>query len=182
MNDNTFLTQIVEIKNKLTNTELNLIRFFYNLTNISPVNIIIYQDYIFYFVSHEDYFKAKRLIPKLRFIVAKYKRKILIVRAEKTLLKLIFTFFQDTYIHDIRLKYDDSKKIVVLLEFLSEQDMIIAVGNKGSYIKAINAIIEAYLSYRVCSTISKKIPIEIRCEMTKLDFPLKRDEYTLLNT
>lgn len=160
---------IVEIKNKISNNELRLIQFFYDLIEINPVNIVIYRDYIFYFVSQEDYFKAKHSIGKLRNKFVKYNKKILIIRAEKTLIKLIFTFFQDTYIHDIKLRQDNPDRLIVLLEFLYEQDMIIAVGNRGSYIKTINAILDAYLSCRIGSNLLKKIPIEIRCAITKLD-------------
>jgi hypothetical protein len=172
IDENTFFRQIIEIKNKLTNNELKLFQFFYEQTDINLVNLIVDKNYIFCFVSQEDYFLAKRSIAKLRYKISKYKKKILIIRAEKTLIRLIFTLFQDTYIHDVRLILNNSNKIIILLEFLNEQDKIIAVGNKGSYIKTVNTLIDSYLSYHICSKISKKIPIEIKCGITKLCNPV----------
>jgi len=91
--------QKVKIKKKFKNEELSYLNFFEIKTNVIPENIIIRDNFIFFFVRNEDYFRAKQ---KLGFFRINFSdKKVLIIRAEKTLTKLIFGFFPDVAIHDI---------------------------------------------------------------------------------
>lgn len=61
--DYLFLWQTVKVKKKSSNIELNLLRYFLEITNISPVNIILRNQFIFFFVKNEDYFQRYIKIP-----------------------------------------------------------------------------------------------------------------------
>jgi transcription antitermination factor NusA-like protein len=71
---------------------------------------------------------------------AKSNNKVIIIRAEKTLIKLILGFFPDTYVHEITLDTDRTGKIIVNLHFIFYEDRGIAIGRGGEYIKLVNEI------------------------------------------
>lgn len=145
-------SQKVKIKKRFKNEELLYLNFFEMKTKVIAENIIIYDKYIFFFVRNEDYFNAKR---KLGFFRNQFiDKKVLIIRAEKTLIKLIFGFFLDVAIHDIEFLLDDhSDKIIVNVLFYTYEERAIAIGRKGDYIKALNSILNDYL-----------FPIKISCK------------------
>jgi transcription antitermination factor NusA-like protein len=94
--------------------------------------------------------------------------KILIIRAENTLIRLIISFFPDTYIHDIRLdnglekNANNDKKTITLL-FIFYKDRGIAIGRSGGYINVVNEIFEKYIFFKDYDT-----PIEIKCDFINL--------------
>jgi len=67
-------SQIVKLKKKLKNEELSYLNFFEMKTNVIPENIIIYENFIFFFVRNEDYFRAKQ---KLSFFRINFSKRFL---------------------------------------------------------------------------------------------------------
>jgi len=165
--DYLFLWQLINIKKKFSNRELKLTKFFFNTTNIFPVNVIVREKYIFFFVNNQDFFLAKNFIYKLRKLLQN--KKVLIIREELSLGRLLFSLFQDTYIHDIQLDHTggSSKKIMKIM-FLVDRDRAIAIGNDGNYIKTINFMFEYYIDFKYYDNKVIKIPLEIRCELAKI--------------
>lgn len=155
--DGYFLYQKVKFKKKFSNKELIFLNYFYEKTKIHAENVIIKENFIFFFVRGRDYFKARLYRDSFR---KNLERKILIIRAEKVLINLLFGFFPDPYIHDLKLeinKQNGSKTVTVY--FLSFKDRGIAIGRKGEYIKAINEIFEKFVILEDVET-----PIKIKCE------------------
>jgi len=165
--DYLFLWQLINIRKKFSNRELKLTKFFFNTTNIFPVNVIVREQYIFFFVNNKDFFLAKNFINKLRKLLQN--KKVLIIREESSLGRLIFSFFQDTYIHDIQLDHTGgSNKKILKIIFLLNKDRAIAIGNDGTYIKTINFMFEYHIDFKYYDNKVIKIPLEIRCEMVNL--------------
>jgi len=161
LTDEYFLYQKVKFKKRYSNRELIFLQYFYEKTKIYPENIIITEHFIFFFVRGRDYFKARLYRGSFR---KSLERKILIIRAERILIKLLFGFFPDPYIHDLKLeinKKSGSKTVTVY--FLSFKDRGIAIGRRGEYIKAINEIFEKFVLLD-----NEVIPIKIRCEFIYL--------------
>jgi hypothetical protein len=155
--DEYFLYQKVKIKKKYSNKELIFLQYFYEKTKIYPENVIITEHFIFFFVRGRDYFKARLFRDTFR---KNLERKILIIRAEKVLIKLLFGFFPDPYIHDLKLVINKKSGLkTVMVYFLSFKDRGIAIGRKGEYIKAINEIFEKFVILEDVET-----PIKIKCE------------------
>ncbi|TFG24297.1 MAG: hypothetical protein EU529_04790 [Promethearchaeota archaeon] len=164
LEEKSFLTQKVKIKKKYSNKEIQLHHFFHQKTKIFPENVIIHNQFIFFFVKSEDYFKAKRLLKNLRTQLID--KKILIIRSETTLIKLLFSFFPDTYIHDITLSIvENTGKRLVKIIFLFYEDRGIAVGRSGDYINLVNKIFENYITLEKFNT-----SIEIKCEIIELEY------------
>jgi len=67
-------SQIVKFKKKFKNEELSYLNFFEMKTNVIPENIIIYENFIFFFVRNEDYFRAKQ---KLSFFRINFSKRFL---------------------------------------------------------------------------------------------------------
>jgi len=161
--NNLFFCQIVNLKKQFFNTELKLSKFFFEITYIFPVCIIRKNKFIFFFVKPGDYFKAKCYLRKLRHLIKS--KKILIVREESTLIRLIFSFFEDTYIHNVLLIENSTGDIIDIL-FLHDKDRAIAVGIDGSYIKAVNYIFRNYVTFNYPFTKFESYPVELRCSLT----------------
>ncbi len=160
--ENLFFNQKVEIKKNISKEEILLHNYFHENTNIYPKKVIAKNDFIFYFVNNKDYFKVKGFLNSMREQFPK--RKILIIRAESTLLRLLFNFFPDTYIHDITLGLtEDTGKQIINVKFLFYKDRGIAIGRKGEYIKVVNEIFNNYV-------VSEKpiFPIKIRCDLVDI--------------
>ncbi|HEY0090043.1 MAG TPA: hypothetical protein VGB37_14450, partial [Candidatus Lokiarchaeia archaeon] len=130
-------------------------------TKIYAENVIVIKNFIFFFVHNEDYFEAKFA---LNFIRKELSKKIIIVGAEKSLIKLLFNLFPDLYIHDIKVECDlYSNERIVYVYFLSFEDRGIAVGRRGDYIKAINEIFKKYVIFE-----NAEVPIKIKCELIQM--------------
>lgn len=160
LSDDLFLSQKLNIKKKYFNQEFYLHQYFHNKTKkIHPESVIIYKNIIFFFVKNEDYFKARLSLRSVRKDLRN--KKILVIRAEQTLIKLLFSFFPDTYIHDIELDFNEkNNEKIITVGFLTFEERGIAVGRNGDYIKAVNEIFQKHVNYEVHDD-SK---IKIQCE------------------
>ncbi|MEJ2296710.1 MAG: hypothetical protein P8Y23_18330, partial [Candidatus Lokiarchaeota archaeon] len=139
------------------NFEIKLYKYFSGKTHIYPQNIIIINNFIFFFVNNEDYFFAKRYINSIRKDLIK---KSLIIRAENTLITLLYSLFPDLYIHDIKIEWNIySGKREICINFLSFKERGIAVGCNGDYIKTVNQLFEK----NVIMQIDDK-PFKINCD------------------
>ena len=156
-----FLTQKLTIKKKFSNHEIKLYLFFRNNTGVNPDNVIFISPYIFFFISSEDYFKAKRLLKKIRTKLIN--KKVLIIKSESTLIRLLFSLFPDTYIHDIIVDTNQSGTRVITILFYFYEDRGIAIGRNGTYIKIINRIFDEYVYLENYNT-----PIELKCDAINL--------------
>ena len=160
-----YFSQIVNIKKKFFNTELKFFKFFIEITKIVPVFVIIRNPFVFYFVKPRDFFMAKFFLRKLRYKLNG--KKISIIRAETTLLRLIFSFFDDVYIHNVKLVEKTNGTLIDVL-FLFDKDRAVAVGNEGGYIKAVNFIFRNYIFFDTPFNKIEKDLVEIRCTKTNL--------------
>ncbi|GAI72548.1 unnamed protein product [marine sediment metagenome] len=163
--DYLYFSQIVNIKKKFFNTELKFLKFFFEITKIVPVFIIIRDPFVFYFVKPRDFFMAKFFLRKLRYKLNS--KKISIIRAETTLIRLVFSFFDDVYIHNVKLIEKTNRTLIDVI-FIFDKDRAVAVGNGGGYIKAVNYIFRNYISFDRFFSNLEKDPVEIRCTKTKL--------------
>ena len=160
-----FFSQIINIKKQFFNTEIKLSKFFYEITNIFPVCVIRIKEFIFFFVISGDYSTAKLYLRKLRHLMKS--KKILIIHEEPTLLRLIFSFFEDTYIHNVMLIESPTGDIIDIL-FLFNKDRAIAVGIEGCYIKAVNYIFRNYVTLNFPFNKIKSNSVELRCSLTTI--------------
>ncbi|MHA1670604.1 MAG: hypothetical protein ACTSV5_08490 [Promethearchaeota archaeon] len=157
------LNQRLHIKKKYTNREILLHHYFYQCCNIYPKNIILINNFVFFFVDSRHYFDAKHALPLMRRQLQV--KKILIIREEKTLLRLLYNFFPDPYVHNIRVNrnvYSGKKEIII--DFLSFVERGIAIGCRGNYIKAVNSLFKKNISFGD----NRGFPINIKCEVVKL--------------
>jgi hypothetical protein len=156
LNNNVIFSQIVSLKKKYRNEELLYHSYFFKITQIQTVDVIIQDKFLFFLVQNEDYLKAKPFLKTIRNQLKHYK--VLIIREEFTLLRLIFSFFPDTYIHDVQLYQDSiSKNMVITLYFIFDLDRSIAVGNGGCYIKTINYLFNKVINCQFNNTSKIKI-------------------------
>ena len=163
--ENLFFSRIINIKKKFLNQELKFLKLFLETTNIFPVSVILIDNFVFFFVKSGDYFTAKSHLNKLRHIIKS--RKISVIRAETTLIKLIFSFFDDIYIHNVRTNENSKGEIVEVL-FLSNKDRAIAVGKEGKYIKTVNYLFKNYISLKNPVNKTGSVPLEVKCSLTSV--------------
>ena len=163
MGNHLFFSQIINIKKQFFNTELRLSKFFNEITGIFPVCVIRVKEFIFFFVKSGDYFAAKCYLRKLRHMMKS--KKFLIICEEPTLIRLIFSFFEDTYIHNVMLIESPTGDIIDVL-FLFNKDRAIAVGIDGSYIKAVNYVFRNYITFNYPFNKIEGYPVELRCSLT----------------
>ena len=84
----------------------------------------------------------------------------MIIRVENVFINLLFSFFPDLYIHDIKIENDNpSGEREVSLYFLSYKDRGIAIGRQGEYIKCLNELCQKFIILE-----NKITPLEIRCK------------------
>ncbi len=161
--ENFFFSQVIHIRKKFLNTELKYTQLFFEKTTIFPVSVILIDKFVFFFVKTEDYLTAKSHLKKLRHILKN--KKFLVIRLETTLIKLIFSFFDDIYIHNIQ-KNENPRRDIINVLFLSNKDRAVAVGKKGKYIKTVNYLFKNYISFKNPVKKSGSIPLELRCSLT----------------
>ena len=161
--DNLLFYQKLTVKKKFSNKELLLFHYFHDSTNTFPRNVIVVKNIVFFFLDNENYFEAKLKLPYLR---KKFQsRKVVIVREEEVLVNLVFGFFPDPYIHNIRIQRNyHTGQIIIIVGFLSYEERGIAVGCNGDYIKAINRIFEAYVKFADY----QGFQVKIKCEVVNL--------------
>ncbi len=156
--DDLILYQQLTIKPpKYSNYELNLHNYFYEKTHVYPLCIILIKiennDFIFFFVKHNDYFQAKANLNSIRNNI--YSRKVMIIRIDKILINLLFNLFPDLCIHDIIIERNYVKgKYEISICFLKDLNIYhIAVGEHGCYIKAVNELMNKYINVNDSKTL-----------------------------
>jgi len=157
------LNQRIHIKKKYTNREILLHHYFFQCCKVYPKNIILISNFVFFFVENRDYFNAKHALPLMRRQLRL--KKILIIREEEILLRLLYNFFPDPYVHDItvhRNVYSGKKEIIV--GFLNFVERGIAIGCRGDYIKAVNKFFENNVKFGK----NKGFQVNIKCEVIRL--------------
>ncbi|MFO8019403.1 MAG: hypothetical protein R6U96_12270 [Promethearchaeia archaeon] len=155
------LGQEIRLTKKISNKELFLIQAFYRITCIYPKNVIHHQNFILFFVKSASYFRCKQKLKLLRQKLVS--KKILIIRHETTLLKLIFGLFPDIFIDDISIKIHEQEKILlIIVKVLTYKDRMIAIGGKGTYIKMLNEIINKFFKFEFpCKKITVKCEVNL---------------------
>ncbi|MFX0043093.1 MAG: hypothetical protein ACFE8L_09285 [Candidatus Hodarchaeota archaeon] len=157
MIEDLFYSMELHIKKRYSNLELNLYHLFHKKIRIHPVIIIVQRGFLFFFVKNEDYFKAKSRIKYIRNYLPS--KKILVIRLEKTIVKMVFGFFPDVYIHNLDLEIDkNTGDIIITVFLLTYEDRLIAIGANGNYIKAVNEIFDKYI-----------FPVKIKCKVSKFN-------------
>ncbi len=157
-----FFKKILTIKKKYSKREINLHNYFYSKTKIYPKNVIIVRNFVFFFVDKEFYFRTKMFLKAFR---KDLKKKTMIISHQKILINLIFSFFPDIYIHDIKLEFNENLGLKeVKIYFLSFEERGIAVGTSGEYIKAVNEFFEKNIVFEELTC-----PIKVTCELCELE-------------
>jgi hypothetical protein len=154
--DDLIFYQVLRVVNKISNFEIKLIKYFLQKTQIFPENVIRINNYVFFFVKNKDYFIVKNHI---KIIKKDLSKKALIIRAENTLITLLYSLFPDLYIHDIKIEWNIySGKREISVSFLSFKERGIAIGCNGDYIKAVNHLFENNIKFQ-----NNEKPIKIKC-------------------
>ncbi|TXT59007.1 MAG: hypothetical protein BAJALOKI2v1_270035 [Promethearchaeota archaeon] len=155
------LLKLVRISKKISNEEFKLMIYFFQKTKIVPVNVILLKEYspfIFFFVNKKDFNPAKQHINRLRRDLP---NKVLIIRVERTLKDLIYSFFPDLTISDLKINGYDGDVLNIQLFFKSFKERGIAIGRNGDYIKTVNLLLNDYVSISNCT---ETINVECKTE------------------
>ena len=157
MIEDLFYSMKLDVKCLFSNYEIELYKYFYKKTRVFPQIIISIKNFLFFFVKNQDYFKAKSRVKFLKIGISN--KKIMVIRREKTIIRLILAFFPDVYIHRIFFTIDDTNAdIIMKVIFLTDLDRLIAIGGKnGTYIKLVNQIFNKYI-----------YPLKLQCEVGSL--------------
>ncbi|MFX0104063.1 MAG: hypothetical protein ACFE75_01060 [Candidatus Hodarchaeota archaeon] len=157
--DDLVLYQLLSFIKKFSNYELKLREYFYQKTaGIYPEFIIVINKFIFFFVRKGNYFHSKAYLSSIRRDITD--RKILILRVEEILINLLFSFFPDLNIDDIKIELDNnSGRREISVYFLFFEERGIAIGRNGEYISAVNEIFNNYVVFE-----NKGTPLEVRCK------------------
>ncbi|MEJ2251729.1 MAG: hypothetical protein P8Y97_18980 [Candidatus Lokiarchaeota archaeon] len=85
------------------------------------------------------------------------------MRNEQNFIRMLFSFFPDTYIHDIIFSLDEEKKqLNIELFFLTGEEYGIASGTSGLYVQVVNLIFN-----RSIKNPNFKFSVNIQCKLTK---------------
>jgi hypothetical protein len=157
--DDLVLYQLLSFIKKFSNYELKLREYFYKKTaGIYPEFIIIINQFIFFFVRKENYFSSKIFLGSIRREITN--RKVIIIRVERILINLLFSFFPDLNIDDIKIEAaTESGKRELSVYFLFFEERGIAIGRNGDYIRAVNEIFKNYVIFE-----NRNTPLEVRCK------------------
>ncbi len=162
ISDDLILYQLLSFIKIYSNFELKLREYFAQKTEgIYPEFIVVINQYIFFFVKKKYYLSAQMHLSAMRRQISK--RKIIIIRIEKILINLLFSFFPDLNIDDIIIEDDNlsgRKEISVYFLFFKERG--IAIGRNGEYIRAVNYIFENYVVFEYNNT-----PLKVNCKFKK---------------
>lgn len=160
--DDLIFYQMLSFIKKYSNFELKLREYFAQKTEgIYPEFIVVINQYIFFFVNKKNYFSSRMHLSSMRRQMSE--RKIIIIRIENILINLLFSFFPDLNIDNIKIDVDDisgTREISVYFLFFEERG--IAIGRNGDYIKAVNYIFENYIVFENNNT-----PLKIKCKFKK---------------
>ncbi|MFX0001514.1 MAG: hypothetical protein ACFE9Q_15795 [Candidatus Hodarchaeota archaeon] len=157
--DDLILYQLLSFVKRYSNFELLLREYFAKKTNgIYPEFLVVINNYIFFFVRKKYYSISKMHLDSIRR--QNIKRKIMIIRVEKILINLLFSFFPDLNIDDIKIEFDNksgSREISVYFLFYEERG--IAIGRNGDYIRAVNEFFEKYVVFE-----NRNKPLKVKCK------------------
>ncbi|MFX1600647.1 MAG: hypothetical protein ACFFB6_08635 [Promethearchaeota archaeon] len=157
--DDLVFYQIISFKKKFSNFELKLREYFYEKTQgIYPAFVVVIKLFIFFFVKKQDYFSSKVYLDSIRREIGN--KKIVIIRIEKNLINMLFSFFPDLNIENIKIEFDNqSGKRIISIYFLFFEDRGIAIGRNGDYIKAVNEIFKNYIIFE-----NRNNPLKVKCK------------------
>lgn len=157
--DDLYFYQMLSFVRKYSNFELKLGKYFYNKTKgVYPEFIIVIDKFVFFFVKNESYFISKFYLDSMRREIKS--KKVIIIRVENVFINLLFSFFPDLYIHDIKIEKDESSGVrEISLYFLTYKERGIAIGRKGEYIKSLNQLCQKFLVLE-----NRITPLEIKCK------------------
>ncbi|UCC19099.1 MAG: hypothetical protein JSV62_13510 [Promethearchaeota archaeon] len=160
--DDLILYQVFSFVKIYSNYELKLREYFYEKTEgIYPDFIVVIRQFIFFFVKKEHYFDAKEYLESIRRELAN--RKVIIIRIEKILINMLFSFFPDLNIDTVKIESDyESNRREISVYFLFFKERGIAIGRNGDYIRAVNEIFEKYVIFG-----NKNSPIRVKCKFTE---------------
>ncbi len=152
--------QVLSFIRRYSNFELKLHTYFFKKTSIYPKNVVVIDQFVFFFVDR--YFEAKRYLDSIRREIY---MKAALIRTESTLINLLFSLFPDLYIHKVEIEMKSSSgEREISINFLNEKSRAIAIGRNGCYIKAINELFEKYVVFQ-----NDGSPIKIRCKVMSLE-------------
>ncbi len=156
--DDLIFYQILSFVKKYQNFELKLRDYFYSRTDgIYPEFIVVINQFIFFFVKKKNYFNSKMHLNAMRREITQ--RKILIIRVERILLNLLFSFFPDLNIDTIKIESNNKSGIrEISIYFLFRNERGIAIGRNGDYIKAVNEIFKKYVVFE-----NRNSPLQVKC-------------------
>lgn len=154
--------QLLSFIKKYSNFELKLREYFAQKTEgIYPEFIVVFNQFIFFFVKKKYYLGSKMRLNAMRREFNK--RKILIIGIEKTLINLLFSFFPDLNIDDIKIEINNlSGRREISVYFLFFEERGIAIGRNGDYIRAVNYIFENYVIFENNNT-----PLKVLCKFKR---------------
>ncbi|MFX1417413.1 MAG: hypothetical protein ACFE9N_00690 [Promethearchaeota archaeon] len=157
--DDLIFYQVFSFVKKYTNYELKLREYFYEKTQgIYPEFIVVIRQFIFFFIKKEHYFNAKEYLDSMRRELIN--RKIIIIRIERILINMLFSFFPDLNIDTVKIENDyESGKREISVYFLFFKERGIAIGRNGDYIRAVNEIFEKYVKF-----VNKNSPVRVKCK------------------
>ncbi|MFX1594570.1 MAG: hypothetical protein ACFFBK_00745 [Promethearchaeota archaeon] len=153
------LYQLLSFVKKYSNFEIKLHNYFYQKTDgIFPEFIVVINEYIFFFVKNENFFRSNMYLNSMRRELIN--KKVLIIRFEKILINLLFSLFPDLNIKNIKVEMNDTSGIRVLsIYFLFYKERGLAIGRNGDYIKVINEIFKKYVVFE-----NRNTPLEVKCK------------------
>lgn len=157
--DDLIFYQLVSFKKKYTNFELKLREYFFEKTQgIYPEFVVVIRQFIFFFVKKQHYFSSKVYLDSMRRELGN--RKIIIIRIEKTLINILFSFFPDLNIENIKIEFGkQSSKREISIYFLFFEERGIAIGRNGDYIRAVNEIFENHVVFE-----NQNAPLIVKCK------------------
>jgi len=157
--DELIFYQFISFKKKYSNFELKLCEYFFEKTQgIYPEFVVVIKQFIFFFVKKQHYFSLKVYLDSIRREIGN--RKIIIIRIEKILINMLFSFFPDLNIDNIEIEFDNkSGKREISIYFLFFKERGIAIGRNGDYIRTVNEIFENYVIFE-----NQNTPLKVSCK------------------
>ncbi len=157
--DDLIFYQLVTFKKKYSNFELKLREYFFEKTEgIYPVFVVVIRQFIFFFVKKQHYFSSKVYLDSMRRELGD--RKINILRIEKILINMLFSFFPDLNIENVKIEFNNhSRNREISIYFLFFEERGIAIGRNGDYIRAVNEIFEKFIMFE-----NQNTPLKIKCK------------------
>ena len=157
--DDLIFYQLVTFRKKYSNFELKLREYFFEKTKgIYPEFVVVIRQFIFFFVKKQDYFCSKVYLDSMRREIGN--RKIIIIRIEKILINILFSFFPDLNIENIKIEFDNhSSNREISIYFLFFKERGIAIGRNGDYIRAVNEIFEKFVIFE-----NQNSPLKVKCK------------------